>query len=224
MFDMPKNRLNFNGTCGAQSLVQFLDAHTQLLGIHLPTAAFRSTPPLQVFLPIRSLLSFVLHINLFQQLLNLRSQALLVDLLAFRPHHFVLVGVRFDLRPIYEIRLQANLARLDQILQHLAKHFVDHALHPAAAEVVDRAKVRAVPPAQPHEMNVLPQRFGYLARQVDLLGIGIDQLLQQHLRVVARGASPLVLCQQGAQVKLVDRSAHHPHQVPWLDEIVVTGW
>ncbi len=75
-----------------------------------------------------------------------------------------------------------------------------------------------------HVVDVLPQRFGDLARRVDLLGIGIHQHLQQHLRMVTRGASPFVLPQQGAQVQPVYHLAHHPHQVSWLNEMIVTGW
>ncbi|EKD88079.1 MAG: hypothetical protein ACD_35C00068G0001, partial [uncultured bacterium] len=49
-----------------------------------------------------------------------------VSLLAFGPHHFVLVGVRFNLGPVYEVMLQLDLAHLDQVLQHLGEHFVNH--------------------------------------------------------------------------------------------------
>ena len=51
-----------------------------------------------------------------------------------------------------------------------------------AAEAVDGSEVRPVVGADPHEVNVLPQRLGDLARSVDLLSVGIHQHLQHHRR------------------------------------------
>ena len=111
----------------------------------------------------------------------------LLLLMALGPHYLVLVSICLNLGPIHKVVLQLDLANLDQIVQHLSKHCLDHTFHPAAPKVVDCPKVRPVATAQPHEVDILPQRFGNPARRIDLLGVAVHQDLEQHLRMVAGG-------------------------------------
>ena len=65
----------------------------------------------------------------------------MVNLSPIRPHHFILVGVQFDLGVIQKTVLQLYLPPLYLILQHPIEYFSDHTLYSAAPKAIDRPEV-----------------------------------------------------------------------------------
>ena len=175
------------------------------------------TPLGEILVPIFGIFPRVELLDLLQQLGYLALHLLLVALRVLRPYKAVLTGVRFQLGPVHKVVLQLDIPAFDQDPQHGGKDLPDRLSHHYSAEPVDRAKVRLAVPAQPHEVNILPQRFGDLPRGVDLLAIGVDQYLQQHFRVITGGPTPFVLRVHHLQIHFLDGRIHHPNQVVWLD-------
>jgi hypothetical protein len=76
--------------------------------------------------------------------------------------------LRWNLRkPILHMPL------VHRILQHTREHLLDHPLHPAPPEGIDRPKIRSVPATDPHEVDILSQSLRDPPRRINPLCISV---------------------------------------------------
>lgn len=70
-------------------------------------------------------------------------------------------------------------------MKNRSKHGLQHGLHPLGTKPVDGAEVRTLSARDPHEHDVFTDSLGNLSREVDALGVGVDDDFGKHLRMIA---------------------------------------
>jgi len=120
--------------------------------------------------------------------------------------------------------LELDIAFGDEQFEHSGEDLFQYVLHPLRTESINGAKIRGLSTRQPHERDVLPHRFGDLPGGANLLGVGIDDDLGQHLGMVGRAAATRVGAVEDVVTESLDRIVHHPCQVVRWDFSLQVTW
>lgn len=104
------------------------------------------------------------------------------------PYEGVLVRLRLYLRAVYILHVQRDQPLGTKKEDELGKDVVYLVLH-TVAETVDGNEVRLLVAGQPDEVDVTLQSLLYPAAGIDVVHVGVDDNLQQHLRVVGAPAT-----------------------------------
>jgi hypothetical protein len=99
---------------------------------------------------------------------------------------------------------QRHIFFVSQKLKHGGKYRFEDISHPLGTEAIKSAKVGSLPSGQPHEGNVLPYRFGDLARRNYSLSVSEDNDFGEHFRVVAVTAATRIGSVKDGVVQSID--------------------
>ena len=145
-------------------------------------------------------------VNLREQDLYLLHQLRTVPLHCLAPYEGVLVGFRLYLGAVYILHVQRHKTFCAEKQHKLGEDVVYLGLH-AVAETVDGDEVRLLIARQPDEVNVALQGFLYLAAGIDVVHVGIDDNLQEHLRVIRTATAFLVQLAESRKVEALHNDA-----------------
>ena len=88
------------------------------------------------------------------------------------------------------------------------------------AETVDGNEVRLLVAGQPDEVDVTLQGLLYLAAGIDVVHVGIDDNLQEHLGIVRAAATFLVQLAERREVEVLNYVADQAHGVIFRNILV----
>ena len=154
-----------------------------------------------------------------QYRVNLGLQFRLVLLDTALPNEGVLVRYGLYLRAVYVLDFQRHHSFLVHHNHSLAEQFLKTAVTQAlATEAVYRTEVRTGHPREPHVVHVLVQQTLHPAPGVDVAHIRIHDHLEEHPRMEAARAAPLVSRLYIGDIKPVYYCADCSHRMVFRDK------
>lgn len=135
-----------------------------------------------------------------------------VPLHRLAPYEGVLVRLRLYLRAVYILHVQRDQPLGTKKEDELGEDVVYLVLH-AVAETVDGDEVRLLVARQPDEVHVTLQGLLYLAAGIDVVHVGIDDNLQEHLGIVRAAATFLAQLAERGEVEVLNDVADQAHGV-----------
>ncbi|MNE28606.1 hypothetical protein D3C80_1220510 [compost metagenome] len=147
---------------------------------------------------------------------------LLHDCLA--PDERVPIGVRFHFSAIDEVMLELYILLLGKKLKYTCEDGLQHVFHPLGTKAIQGTEVWALSTGNPHKHDVFPNRFGHLARGVDLLCVGVNDDFSEHLGVIAVTPPTWIGNVEDFVVQTIDRIVDDTNEVMRRNVVLQVHW
>jgi hypothetical protein len=84
------------------------------------------------------------------------------------------VGEGFNLCSIHKVMLQRDIFLFGEKLEDSGKNGLQNGPHPLRAKPINGAEIRSLSTCNPHEHEILTNRFGDLTGGINSLRVGVD--------------------------------------------------